>query len=239
MLFLTPNQQVSEQLQTSHFLLDDSDFIVSEACSGVWRHCKWTNPLLSRVYMILYVFSALMLLVGRQEEHPVCKNWVVRYWRGYLSGARCKWFAYGPADATATPSSLAQQNPEWFAFLVSAYLGCPGKKAIKWMLCSVVYLYDFKLWIEMFSRALLAVNLTVEVFTFGLLFVVNAQFLFCVYCWISSVSLAHRCAGFHNAVFGEGSDQAADGPRASLSSRSLWSSYSQASDGSCLRKRRK
>jgi len=46
------------------------------------------------------------LLVGRQEEHPACKNWVVRYWRGYLSGARCKWFAYGPADATATPSSL-------------------------------------------------------------------------------------------------------------------------------------
>ena len=25
----------------------------------------------------------------------------------YLSGARCKWFAYGPADVTATPSSLA------------------------------------------------------------------------------------------------------------------------------------
>jgi len=83
--------------------------------------------------MILYVFSALMLLVGRQEEHPVCKNWVVRYWRGYLPGARCKWFAYGPHDATATLSSLAQQNPEWFAFLVLAYLGCPGKKAIKWM----------------------------------------------------------------------------------------------------------
>jgi len=27
--------------------------------------------------------------------------------RSYLSGARCKWFAYGPCDATATPSSLA------------------------------------------------------------------------------------------------------------------------------------
>jgi len=26
---------------------------------------------------------------------------------GYLSGARCKCFAYGPADATATPSSFA------------------------------------------------------------------------------------------------------------------------------------
>jgi len=31
---------------------------------------------------------------------------VVRYWYGYLSGVRCKWFAYGP-DATATSSSLA------------------------------------------------------------------------------------------------------------------------------------
>jgi len=50
----------------------------------------------------IYAFSALTLLVGRQEGHPACKNWVVRYWRGYLPGARCKWFAYGWADATAT-----------------------------------------------------------------------------------------------------------------------------------------
>jgi len=33
--------------------------------------------------------------------------WVVRYWHGYLCGVRCKWFAYGPTDATATQSSLA------------------------------------------------------------------------------------------------------------------------------------
>jgi len=26
---------------------------------------------------------------------------------------------------------LLQQNPEWFIFLVPAYPGCPGKKAIK------------------------------------------------------------------------------------------------------------
>jgi len=32
---------------------------------------------------------------------------VVKYWHGYLSEVTCKWFAYGPADATATPSSLA------------------------------------------------------------------------------------------------------------------------------------
>jgi len=29
-------------------------------------------------------------------------------------------FAYGPPDATATPSSLAPVNPEWFTFLVPA-----------------------------------------------------------------------------------------------------------------------
>ena len=52
-------------------------------------------------------FSALTLLVGRQEGHPVCKNWVVGYWHGYLSGARCR-LAYGPADATATHCLLFQ-----------------------------------------------------------------------------------------------------------------------------------
>jgi len=45
-------------------------------------------------------------LSGRKGIRPV-KNSVMRYWRGHLSGARCKWFAYGTADATATPSPLA------------------------------------------------------------------------------------------------------------------------------------
>jgi len=52
-------------------------------------------------------FSALTLLVGRQEGHPGCKNRVVGCWRGYLSGARCR-LAYGPADATATHCLLLQ-----------------------------------------------------------------------------------------------------------------------------------
>ena len=42
----------------------------------------------------------LMLLVVRQEERPACKNWVMRCWCGYLSGARCRLFACGPDDAT-------------------------------------------------------------------------------------------------------------------------------------------
>jgi len=58
-------------------------------------------------YIIVIAFSALTLLVGQQEGRPACKNWVVGCWRGYLSGAMCK-FAYGPADATATYCLLLQ-----------------------------------------------------------------------------------------------------------------------------------
>jgi len=41
----------------------------------------------------------------------------------YLLGARCRWSAYGPADATA---------PHVSAFLVPAYPDCPWKEAVKW-----------------------------------------------------------------------------------------------------------
>jgi len=33
-----------------------------------------------------FVFNALTLLVGHQEEHPACKNRVIMCWHGYLSG---------------------------------------------------------------------------------------------------------------------------------------------------------
>jgi len=56
-------------------------------------------------------FSALRLLVGRQEGHPACKK--TEWWSGYLSGVRCI-FAYGPAHATATHCILLQYNPDWF-----------------------------------------------------------------------------------------------------------------------------
>ena len=64
-------------------------------------------------------FSALKLLVGRQEEHPASKNWVMKCWCDcdYLSGARCRLFAHGPADATAIPKPynlLPPLNSDWF-----------------------------------------------------------------------------------------------------------------------------
>ena len=56
---------------------------------------------------------------------------VMTCWCGYLSGARCRLLAYGPADAT-----VLSQNPivfcliliqTGFTFLVLAYAGYPGK----------------------------------------------------------------------------------------------------------------
>jgi len=85
-------------------------------------------------FTLFVAFSALKLLVGHQEEHPACKNWVMRCWCGYLSGARCRLFAYGPTDATAS------QNPviscpiliqTGFTFLVPAHPGSPRKRAVK------------------------------------------------------------------------------------------------------------
>ena len=74
-------------------------------------------------------FSALTLLVGHQEEHPACKHWLMRCWCGYLSGARCRLFAYGPADATAIPKPhhlLPHLNPDWF------YLSGTGLFRLSW-----------------------------------------------------------------------------------------------------------
>jgi len=94
-------------------------------------------PVMKLTYLyFVFAFSALMLLDGQQEWHPGCKNWVVTYWHGYLSGARRKWLAYGPADATATPASLAEVKSRM------VYLSGAGLPRLSWKkaICSsVVY----------------------------------------------------------------------------------------------------
>jgi len=48
--------------------------------------------------MLSNAVSALTLLVGRQEEHLAWNKL-----SDEVSGARCRLFAHGPADATAIP----------------------------------------------------------------------------------------------------------------------------------------
>jgi len=59
-----------------------------------FRHCFLVYILRLPTYpffftSFLLAFSALTLLVGRQEGHPACKNRVVGCWCGCLSRARC------------------------------------------------------------------------------------------------------------------------------------------------------
>jgi len=49
----------------------------------------------------------LTLLVHISKSVRPVKNGVMRCWHGYLFGVRCRWFAYSPDEATATPSSVA------------------------------------------------------------------------------------------------------------------------------------
>jgi len=69
-------------------------------------------------------FSALTLSVGRQEEHPACKNWVMRCWCGYLSGARCILFAYGRADARLSWKNSGVVVGGSSSVAVTEWLGC-------------------------------------------------------------------------------------------------------------------
>jgi len=57
-------------------------------------------------------------------------------WCGYLSAAKCRLFAYGPANATVAPNAIIAcliQIQTGFTFLVPAYPDCPEKEAVKWV----------------------------------------------------------------------------------------------------------
>ena len=88
-----------------------------------------------RAFVVVFAFSALTLLVGRQEGHPACKKRVVWYWHSYLSGARCR-LAYGQLPLTLSCFSKIETG---FTFLVPAHSGSPGKRAVKWVCVCVCF----------------------------------------------------------------------------------------------------
>ena len=74
-------------------------------------------------------FSALTLLVGRQEGHPACKK---------LSGGVLAWLSVWSEVLTCTQLmplpltvSCFSKIQIGFTFLVPAHLGSPGKRAVK------------------------------------------------------------------------------------------------------------
>jgi len=97
----------------------------------LWAVAYWNYDLFNICCstVLCFVVSALTLLVGHQEQHSACKNWVMGCCSGYLSGARCRLLAYGPAEAVAIPKPhylLPHLNPDW------CYLSATGLPRLYW-----------------------------------------------------------------------------------------------------------
>ena len=84
-----------------------------------------------------YAFSALTLLVGRQEGHPACKKLsggVLAWLSVWCEVQTCIWpSGFHCHSLTVSCSSKIQIG---FTFLVPAHPGSPGQRAVKWV-CSL------------------------------------------------------------------------------------------------------
>ena len=87
------------------------------------------NSISVSVFSLLRAFSALMLLVGRQEGHPACKK--TERWGTGVSQLM-------PLPLTVSCFSKIQIG---FTFLVPAHLGSPGKRAVERVCVCVSSLY--------------------------------------------------------------------------------------------------
>ena len=65
---------------------------------------------------IIDAFSALTLLVGRQERHPAHKNLSDEVLAWLSVWSKVQTLVHGTADATATPSSLLQKIQNGLSF---------------------------------------------------------------------------------------------------------------------------
>ena len=101
---------------------------------------SWNEPYSSSSFTIIIIiiiifslqcfsaFSALTLLVGRQEGHPACKKRVVGLVVCVERGADLHMAQLMPLPLTISCSSKIQIG---FTFLVPAHPGSPGKRAVK------------------------------------------------------------------------------------------------------------
>ena len=92
-------------------------------------------------YICQYIaFSALTLLVGRQEGHPACKKTLEWCSTGMVicleRDADLHMAQLMPLPLTVSCFSKIQIG---FTFLVPAHPGSPGKRAVKWGVCMLTY----------------------------------------------------------------------------------------------------
>ena len=96
-----------------------------------WPVCTLVSVLLLLIYSVL-AFSALTLLVGRQEGHPACKKLSAGMVICLEQGADLHMAQLMPLPLTVSCSSKIQIG---FTFLVPAHLGSPGKGPLNGRVC--------------------------------------------------------------------------------------------------------
>ena len=101
--------------------------------SGTFQNKGTSSGTLLQTLDVESAFSALTLLVGRQEGHPACKK--TEWWgTGVVicleRGADLHMAQLMPLPLTVSCSSKIQIG---FTFLVPPHPGCSGKEAVKWL----------------------------------------------------------------------------------------------------------
>ena len=102
---------------------------------GCRKHCCVKLIIYPFPYVLAAIsaFSALTLLVGRQERHSACKKterWGVGIVICLERGADLHMAQLMPLPLTVSCFSKIQIG---FIFLVPAHPGSPGKRAVKWL----------------------------------------------------------------------------------------------------------
>jgi len=91
------------------------------------------------LWLFLFAFSALMLLVGRQEGHPVCKKW--EWWGAGVVIYVERGVDLHMAQLMPLPLSVSCFNKiqTGYTFLVPAHPGSPGQRAVKCVCVCMLY----------------------------------------------------------------------------------------------------
>ena len=120
-----------------------------------WRPRSYSGYLLTSLYDGAFsAFSALTLLVGRQEGHPACEK--AEWWGAGMvicleRGADLHMAQLMPLLLTVSCFSKIQIG---FTFLLPAHLGSPGQRAVKRVcVCVLFYLCYFVDFLSLLARS--------------------------------------------------------------------------------------
>jgi len=110
-----------------------SPFLTSDStnCSPLPVYSETHRFLPCFLFILSVAFSALTLLVGRQEGHPACKK--LEWWGAGMAICLERGADLHMAQLMSLPHTVScfSKIQIGFTFLVPAHLGSPGKRAIK------------------------------------------------------------------------------------------------------------